>query len=286
MSVWIQIVLRTLMAVIFLLVLTKILGKRQVTELSAFEYITGITIGNLAAFISLEVDKQWYLGLISLGVWVGVSFGIELLQLKSKQVRGWIDGKSTVLIQKGRILEKNMKKERITTDELMEQLRRRDVFKTADVEFAVMEANGAINVMLKSENQPLTPKQLGIKVSPEHEPQIVIMDGELLPEPLQASGYNAAWLAKELKKSKAEIQDVFLGQIDDTGTLYLDYYNDKLKQPKSQNQAALLAALKKCEADMEMYGLMTGDEKERQQYAACSKQLQQLINEVRPLIYQ
>ncbi|SFS58763.1 DUF421 domain-containing protein [Paenibacillus sp. BC26] len=286
MGNWMEITWRTLMAVVFLLLMTKLLGKRQVTELSVFEYITGITIGNLAGYISLDTDEKWYLGFLSLGVWVAVSLGIELLQLKSKRVRNWIDGTPTVLIQKGKILEKNLKKERLTTDELMQQLRMKDVFKAADVEFAIMEASGAINVLLKTENLPLTPKQLGIKVTPEREPIAVVMDGVVLVDPLQVRGFNEAWLVKELKKSDLRVEDVFLAQIDDFGTLTIDLYDDKVKQPKSQNQATLLAALKKCEADMEMYGLLTADENEKQKYAACSKQLQQLIDEVRPLIYQ
>ncbi|NBD25941.1 DUF421 domain-containing protein [Paenibacillus glycinis] len=287
MHLWLEIVLRTLAAVLFLLVLTKVLGKRQVTELSVFEYITGITIGNLAGYVSLEAENHWYLGMLSLGVWAAVSLGIEMLQMKSKKARDWIDGQPTVLIQKGKILEGNLKKERITTDELMESLRRKDVFKPADVEFAVMEVSGAINVMLKSENQPLTPKTLGLRVQPEHEPQVVIMDGNILPDPLRSSGYNENWVKKELAKSNVKIEDVYLAQIDDSGTLYFDLFDDKAKLPKIPNgQASLLAALKKCEADMEMYGLLSADEKEKQQYAACSKQLQQLIDEVRPLIYQ
>ncbi|SDX41365.1 DUF421 domain-containing protein [Paenibacillus sp. CF384] len=286
MGNWLEITWRTLMAVVFLLLMTKLLGKRQVTELSVFEYITGITIGNLAGYISLDTDEKWYLGFLSLGVWVAVSLGIEMLQLKSKRVRNWIDGTPTVLIQKGKILEKNLKKERLTTDELLQQLRMKDIFKAADVEFAIMEASGAINVLLKTENLPLTPKQLGIKVTPEREPIAVIMDGVVLVDPLQVRGFNEAWLVKELKKSDLRVQDVFLAQIDDFGTLTIDLYDDKVKQPKSQHQATLLAALKKCEADMEMYGLLTTDETEKQKYAACSKQLQHLIDEVRPLIYQ
>ncbi|AZN42263.1 DUF421 domain-containing protein [Paenibacillus albus] len=287
MSSWIEIALRTLSAVAFLLLMTKLLGKRQVTELSVFEYITGITIGNVAAYISLDTDAQWYLGFLALGVWVAVSLGIELLQLKSKRVRNWIDGTPTVLIQKGKVLEKNLKRERLTTDELLQQLRTKDVFNVDQVEFAVMESSGAINVLLKSEHQPITPKTLGMRVPNEHEPKPVIMDGKVLSDTLNQRGYDVKWLEKELKKSDLYIEDVFLAQLDDYGSLYLDLYDDKVKVPKStQSQAALLAQLKKCEADMEMYGMLTADESEKLKYAACSKQLKHLIDEVRPLIYQ
>ena len=107
---WIEIALRTLLAMGVLFVLTKMLGKRQVSQLSLFEYITGITIGSLAAYVSLDLESTWYLGLVSMAVWVGVSLGIEYLQLKSKTARDIIDSKATVLIKDGKIMEDNLKK--------------------------------------------------------------------------------------------------------------------------------------------------------------------------------
>lgn len=125
MPEWLEVVVRTLFAVVVLFFLTKLLGKRQVSQLSFFEYITGITVGSLAAYISLDTDKYWHLGLIALIVWVACSLGIEWLQMKSKKARDFIDFKSTVLIKDGKILEDHMKKERLTTDELLEELRKR-----------------------------------------------------------------------------------------------------------------------------------------------------------------
>ena len=91
MPAWIEVILRTMSAVVILFVLTKILGKRQVSQLSLFEYITGITIGSMAAYVSLEIDGSWHLGIISLCVWAGVSLVMEYLQLKTEGSRynGW-----------------------------------------------------------------------------------------------------------------------------------------------------------------------------------------------------
>ncbi|MFH0071252.1 DUF421 domain-containing protein, partial [Peribacillus sp. NPDC056705] len=111
MPQWLEIVFRTLCAVVVLFLMTKILGKRQLTQLSFFEYLTGISIGNLAAYISLDLDATWFLGLIALSVWVICSLIIEFLQLKSKKARDFIDFKATVLVKDGKILEDNMKKE-------------------------------------------------------------------------------------------------------------------------------------------------------------------------------
>ncbi|MEB3101281.1 DUF421 domain-containing protein [Ferviditalea candida] len=284
MPQWLEVALRTLIAVIVLFVLTKVLGKRQVSQLSLFEYITGITIGSLAAYVSLDVEANWYLGIVSLTVWVVVSLGIEFLQLKSKAVRNFADGKATVLIKDGKILEDNLKKERLTTDELLQQLRKRNVFKTADVEFAIMEPSGEINLLLTKENQPLTPKHLGIKVAPEQEPQAVIMDGQIMDEPLATIGLNREWLTVELKKLGVALENVFLGQVDSYGQLYVDLFDDQIKVPQPQQKAALLANLKKCEADLEMFGLATDDDKVKTMYENCSQMLMGVIKEIRPLL--
>jgi uncharacterized membrane protein YcaP (DUF421 family) len=281
---WIEIILRTLTTVVTLLVLTRLIGKRQLSQLSLFEYITGITIGSIASYVSLDLNTEWYLGILSLVVWAAVSIGVEFLQMKSKTMRDLLDSRATVLIKDGKILEDNLKKERITTDELLEQLRKKNVFNTADVEFAIIESNGAINVLLKKENQPITPKHLGIKVSPEKEPQAVIMDGEILDEPLAALGLNRKWLHTELEKLGVAPENVFLGQVDSYGQLYIDLYDDQIKVPEPQQKALLLATLKKCEADIEMFGLTAGSKETKSMYEHCSKQLQRVIEEVKPYL--
>ncbi|NGM80872.1 DUF421 domain-containing protein [Paenibacillus sp. 7124] len=284
MPTWLEVILRTIVAVVVLFLLTKILGKRQVSQLSFFEYITGITLGSLAAYISLDTDNNWHLGMIAILVWVAISFGIEFLQLKSKKARDFVDFKATVLIKDGKILEENLKKERLTTDDLLEQLRGRDVFKVADVEFAIMEANGQINVLLNRENQPLTPKHLGIKVAPEKETQAVIMDGKLMPEALDMMGKTPKWLMDELEKQQLNMQDIFLGQIDSYGELTVDLYADNAQVPQPQEKPQLYALLKKCEADLELFGLSTESEDGKKLYEQCSSQLQQVIADLKPLL--
>ena len=281
---WLLIAVRTLLAIAILFLMTKILGKRQISQLSFFEYITGITIGSIAAYISLEMDANWYLGIVSLVVWVGVSFGIEFLQLKSKIARDFIDGKSTVVIKDGKILEDNLKKERLTTDELLEQLRKKNVFQAADVEFAIMDPSGNINVLLAKENQPLTPKHLGIKVAPEKEPQVVIMDGEVMYEALATAGLSRDWLDTELETIGVALENVFLGQVDAYNQLYVDLFDDQIQVPKPQKKAALLATLKKCEADLEMFSLSTKETKAKKMYEECAKELERVIKEVKPLL--
>lgn len=284
MQEWLIVSLRTILTIVVLFFMTKLLGKRQVSQLSLFEYITGITIGSLAATIPIEMDGGWHLGLISLVVWVLFSLGIEFLTIKSKKARNLLDGKSTVLIKDGKILEENLKKERLTTEELMEQLRSKDVFRVADVEFALIESSGEVNVLLTKENQPLTASHLGIKVAPDQEPQAVIMDGNIMDEPLSTIGLNRRWLDTELEKVGVTVENVFLGQVDSYGQLYVDLYDDQIIVPKSQNKATLFATLKKCQADLEMFSLSTDDLLGKQMYEQCSNSLEQVINDVRPTL--
>ncbi|QGQ93769.1 DUF421 domain-containing protein [Paenibacillus psychroresistens] len=285
MSKELEVVIRTLVAILVLFFLTKMLGKRQVSQLSLFEYITGITIGSITAYVSLDLDTNWHLGVIALVVWVLVSIGVDYLQLKSKTMRDLIDGKPRILIKSGKILEDNLKKERVTSDDLMMQLRKKNVFLAADVEFAVMEPNGDIDVLLMRENQPLTPKHLGIKVAPGVASQAVIMDGKVIGEPLAAAGFSREWLKTELDKIGVSIENVFLGQVDGYGQLYVDLFDDMLKVPKPQLKAVLFATLKKCEADLELFSLGTKNEQAKQMYEQCATKLQKTITELTPLLH-
>jgi uncharacterized membrane protein YcaP (DUF421 family) len=281
---WLEIVLRTLCAVVVLFLMTKLLGKRQVSQLSFFEYLTGITIGSLAAYISLDLDANWYLGLVALGVWVACSLIIEFLQIKNKSVRDFIDFKATVLIKDGKILEDNLKKERLSADELMEQLRKKDVFQVADVEFAIMESSGEINVLQTRENLPLTPKDLGIQVAPEKVAQVVVMDGKVMDEPLRVMGFNQGWLVEELDKQGAKIKDVYLAQVDTYGQLTVDLYDDQIQVPQNEERKLLYANLKKCQADLELFSLSTKSKKAKKMYEESSKQIEKIIAEVKPIL--
>ncbi|MCR6546269.1 DUF421 domain-containing protein [Dehalobacterium formicoaceticum] len=281
---WLEIIWRTILVIIILFTLTKLLGKRQLGQLSYFEYITGITIGSIAAYVSMDLDITWYYGILAMVVWTAVVYGLESITLKSKFVRDIIDGKGVVLIKDGKIMEDNLTKLHLTADDLLEEMRGKNVFKVADVEFAVLEANGKFNVLLNKENQPLTPKDLGLKTVPEREPQTVIIDGKIMDEPLATIGLSREWLHTELDKIGVAIENVFLGQVDAYGELFVDCFDDKIKIPQPQQKALLLATLKKCEADIEMFGLSSNNSFARKMYQECSEQLQNVIASLYPIL--
>ncbi|WP_342428831.1 DUF421 domain-containing protein [Paenibacillus sp. FSL L8-0158] len=284
MQEWTIVALRTLLAIVILFVITKILGKRQVSQLSLFEYITGITIGNLAASIPLERESSWYLGTVSLAVWVLTTLSIEYLQIKSKKVRDLSDGKTTILIKDGKILEDNLKKERLTLDELMEQLRSKNAFKVADVEFAIMETSGEINVLLTKDRQPVTLKDLNIQQLPEKEPTAVIMDGQLMEQQMAYMGITQQWLDAKLKEKSLTVKDVFFAQVDPQGELYIDQYSDNVQLNKVQDSnQAVLTLLEQCTTELQKLASGSSEQQRKQLYEQCSQSLKEAIQEMQPV---
>jgi uncharacterized membrane protein YcaP (DUF421 family) len=281
---WVQIILRSLGALVTLFVFTRILGKKQISQLTFFEYVLGITLGELAGFISTDIEKHYFLGLIAMGVWFIVPFGLEMLTLKSKTLRQLFEGKGRVMIKEGKILEENLKKERLTADELMEQLRAKNVFRTADVEFAVMETSGDLSVLLKKSKQPLTPSDMGIKTVNEVEPETVIIDGKIIQESLATIGLNQDWLKTELEKMGMSVENVFLGQVDAYQQLYVDLFDDKIKVPLPQATALLLATLKKIQADLELFALSTRDVDAKAMYGRSAVSLERTIASLKPML--
>ncbi|EJR58140.1 hypothetical protein IIO_04482 [Bacillus cereus VD115] len=281
---WTLVILRSVFILIILFAITKWLGKRQISQLSFFEYIAGMTIGDIAAQVSTGLDSKFFHGVFAILIFAVVPFFTGILSLKNKTARDFFEGKSTVLIKDGKVLEDNLKKEKYTSDELLELLRGKNAFSVADVEFAVLEPSGELNVLLKKDRQPLTAKDVGLKVPNEKEPQTVIMDGNVLDEPLSSSGHNRAWLHSELEKLGVFIENVFLGQVDSYGQLTIDIYNDKLQMPSPQNKPLLLASLKKCHADLELFSLETKSKSASEMYSKNAKKIEKILNRVTYLL--
>lgn len=284
MPEWLEVVIRSLLFVVVLFLITKWLGKKQLSELSFFEYVVGITIGSIGAEVITGLEQNMFNGIIGIVAFAAIPFLAGLLSLKSKGFRDFIEGRATIFIKDGKIMEDNLKKEKYTTDELLELLRKKDIFKVADVEFAVLEPTGDLSVMLKKENQPLTPKDVNLTVASVKEPQTVIMDGEILDEPLSTIGRSRGWLKTELEKQGVTIENVFIGQVDSYGQLTIDLFDDKLQVPSPQEKPLILSTMKKCQADLESFALGTEAKGAKQMYSKNSEKIQKAIDKVTPIL--
>ncbi|MFS0777723.1 DUF421 domain-containing protein [Neobacillus sp. 3P2-tot-E-2] len=281
---WIDVLIRGILYIVVLFMMTKLLGSKQIAQLSFFEYISGITIGSVAGEVITGLDKNISHGVIVILLFGGVTYAVDFFSLKSKKFRDFAEGKANVFIKDGKVMEDSLKKEHYTIDDLNALLRRKNVFKVADVEFAVLEQNGDLNVLLKKENQPLTPKDLNIKVGNEKAPQTVIMDGKILDNSLEQAKQTRHWLNIELEKLGVTLDNVFLGQVDSYGQLTIDVYDDKINVPSPQLQPLLMSMLKKSQADLESFALQTDAENTKKMYTQTSKKIQEAIDLLTPYL--
>lgn len=277
---------RSLFSFITLLIIARFMGKKQISQFTFFDYIVGITIGNLAGDMSLDLNNTPVQNaLIAIIIWGVLPIVVALITTKSLHFRKLINGKPTVLVQNGQIREKSLKRERMTADELMHLLREKDAFHLADVEFAVMETDGKLSVMKTTESQPITPKVQGMLVANEHEPRIVIMDGNVMEHTLISTGNTKEWLLGEVMKQGArDFQDVFLAQVDAKGSVYADLYSDEEKIPEIKARSIAAATLKKVQADLEMFALQTNVPHAKHLYTDEAKQIQQILERVGPYL--
>ena len=281
---WFFIVSRSIIFLLLLFITTKILGKKQISELSFFEYVAGITIGSIAGEVVTGLESNMYHGALAIIVFGLVTFLANFFSLKSKKFRDIVEGRGTVIIKDGKILEDNLKKEKYTIDEISALLRQKDIFRVADVEFAVLEPRGNLSALLKKENRPITPKDLQIKTANEKEPQTIIMDGKILDEPLRSAGKSRGWLQTELEKLEVTLENVFLGQVDTYGELTVDIYDDKIQVPSPTQRPLLMAMLKKTQADLELFSLSTDCEKSKAMYMKNAEKVQNVIDKLAPFL--
>ncbi|WP_156290512.1 DUF421 domain-containing protein [Oceanobacillus salinisoli] len=277
---WVEVILKSLTLIVVLFTLTKLLGTKQLSQMNVFEYISGVVLGGVVAIHTFDPEANIFYAILAMFIWFVVPFGVEKISLKSKAFRNFAEGKSTVFIQDGKIMEDNLKKEGYSTDDLLEKLRDKDVFLASDVEFAVLEPNGTLNVLPKRENRPLTAKDLGIKLAPQKEPQTVIMDGEVMYESLANLNLDLTWLETELEKLNVSIENVFLGQADTDGQLYVDLFDDSIAVPSPTEKPLLLATMKKAQADLELFALSTENQQSKELYQRNSKKMQDAINKI------
>lgn len=214
--------IRTLFLYAIVIAVMRFMGKRQIGQLQPYEFAVAIMISELAAIPMQDTGIPLIYGIIPIFTLLFAQLIISLTSLKSIRFRGLICGKPIVLIEKGEIVEENMRQELYTLNDLLEQLRINNMPNIADVEFAILETNGQISIIPKSDKRPLTTGDMKIPVSDEGMPLDIIIDGRLIHKNLFRAKVDAAWLKNELgKKGVKSFKEVFFASIDSNKKLYL-----------------------------------------------------------------
>lgn len=212
-----------------LLILARIMGKKMISQMTFFDFVVGIVIGSVAATSAIgPYSASLASGITILIVLTILVLLIGFFHIKSFAIRKLVDSEPVVFIEKGQIVEKNMQKERFTMEELTSLLREKNIFSIADVEFAILETDGKLSVLPKSEKQPLKPADLCISTPYQGLTKDIIIDGNIMEENLANTQRNKTWLTKQLSMYNVKgINEVFYAGLDSNGNLYVSKRNDQ-----------------------------------------------------------
>ena len=221
------VIFRTILVLVILFFLTKCMGKKQVGQMNIYDYLIGITIGSIAADISLDIEKDLVAGIASLVIFGISSVLVTFLTLRSINFRRIFTGIPTILIENGNIIENNLRREGIDINDLQEEARQNGYFDLDKVSYAILETSGKISFMPKSGEEVVTRNDMKIKVNPSSLCANIIIDGQLLENNLSNMYKDKSWLDKELKKrGYKDYSNILLLTLDNRGNIVI--YNKNI----------------------------------------------------------
>ncbi|MGN0569148.1 MAG: DUF421 domain-containing protein [Candidatus Fimenecus sp.] len=218
---FVKVILTSLLSVAALFIITKIMGHKQMAQLDFFDYITGITIGSIAAELATELEKPWK-PLIAMIIYGGISVLLSLIINKAPKARKYINGAPIVIMDNGKINRKNMKKAKMDLSEFMMLCRNAGFFNLDAIQTAIFEYNGTLTILPVSGQRPVIPDDMQIAPPAEYIYTEVIIDGRVLDENLKSLGLNAEWLKKQLEQQGYKnAKEIYLGLCDKQNKLSL-----------------------------------------------------------------
>ena len=223
---------RIAIAFITLLTLTRIMGRKEISQMTFFNFVSAISIGTIGASLAIDSSLSIRNGIIALIAWTAFTILTAILDIKFPKFRYAIEGQPSIVIKKGKIMDKELRKVRLDLDALNTLLRKKNVFAVADVDYAIFELDGTLSVLKKEPKQNLTKSDMNMdqtKSTVFPIPTSVISDGEIKRENLMKLNLDEPWLEEQLKLSGINsISEVFYAEVQQDGTLYIDHKNDSL----------------------------------------------------------
>lgn len=211
---------RAIIIYLIVLIVMRLMGKREIGQLQPFELAISIMIADLASIPMTDPGVPIFNGIVPILGLLAMHLVITVLNIKSVNIRKITCGKPTVLVYRGKIDEEALKRERFTISELQERLRVKDVFNLGDVEFAILETNGEISVIQKPNKRNSIPEDFGIMPEYEGMPYDLIVDGKIMSENLNKIGKDEKWLYKQVVKFKTTPENVLIATMDGKGNFF------------------------------------------------------------------
>lgn len=220
---------RAVFSLITLFLITKMIGKRQVSELSLFDYVISISIGNFAAEMTMNLDSQVLNGFVSVLIFGLIATIVGILTTKSILLRRFLMGTPTIIIQDGKFVVKNLKKIKFDMNDFLETARSAGYFDVSQIKYAIMEANGKVSFLPKEEYQQVTVKDMNLKPSKQGLCSNVIIDGKIMINNLKNINKDIKWLNKELKvKGCNDYKNILLATVDINEKLMIFYKKEEV----------------------------------------------------------
>ena len=217
----IKVILTSLLSAVALFIIAKIMGHKQMSQLDLFDYVTGITIGSIAAELATEMEEPWK-PLIAMIVYAVITVVLTLLTSKLPKIRKFVNGTPTIILNSGKIYRKNMKKAKMDLSEFMVLCRQEGYFNLNDIQTAIFEYNGRLTILPKATKRPVNPTDMNLVPPPESINTEVIMDGKIIDENLKRMGLDSVWLQKEIEcQGFNNSKEIFLGICDNNHQLTL-----------------------------------------------------------------
>ena len=206
--------IRTIILYLVLIMVIRLMGKRQVGQMEPAEFVVTMLVANLAAIPMQDGAIPLYSGLIPIVTVLGVELVLSVLSLRSMKLRKLLCGKPVILIENGQLLQDNLRKTRITLDELSGHMREKDVLDIRSVQFAILETNGNLSVFPYPKEKPACAKDAGIPTRKQYLPMTIISDGKLLRENLRLAKKDESWVNRTLDFHRATISETWLLTVD------------------------------------------------------------------------
>lgn len=223
-----EMIMRTTFAFIVLLILARFMGKKQVSQLTFFHYVTGITIGSIAADIAGETRTPFLNGIISMIWWAVLTVLMSYIAFKSKKARIILDDQPTIVVYEGKIVEASLKKLKLHLNDLGMMLREQSIFSIKDVHYAILETNGKLSVLKKAGQEAATKKDVNAPSQvPKYIPTEVIAEGKISNRNLTELNLTEEWLYEQLKKQGiGNVKNIFYAEVQTDGSLHVDMKAD------------------------------------------------------------
>ena len=219
--------LRTVLLYLVLIAVIRCMGKRQIGQMEPSEFVVTMLVANLASIPMEDEGIALHTGLIPIVTVLGLELVLSWLSLKSIRLRKLLCGKPVILIENGQILQDNLRKTRVTLDELTGHLREKDVLDLQSVQYAILETNGNLSVFPFPKDRPASAREAGIQAGKQYLPMTLISDGTVLTDNLKKSGRDMAWLKEQAAERGASIQSTWLFMVDEGGNITFYPREDK-----------------------------------------------------------